>query len=636
MRPWLALLFAIISAAPAFGQFDLSGIGGFGAKPKDPVSFSAQFTPASADQPAVVMVTALIEPGYHVYSITQPAGGPQRTELSLSPSPDYKLIGGWAAAQKYEPHVDPSSPWGNVEEQRHKSVVTWYAPVEFAAGVDPTTLTIAGTVHLQACDVQCVDIEQEFTARLGKGVPIGPLNLTPPAESVAPAPIPPLPNEATKPGIVSPPGPAAEVATGPVYDLTKIRLEEPPGSLAWNLLLAFVGGLVLNLMPCVLPVIGLKVMSFVQQAGQSRGQALALNLWYTLGILAVFWTLAGFAIFAGLSWGEQFGSSGFNIVMIGIVFAMALSMLGVWEIPIPGFVGGNTAHELGKKEGPVGAFLKGVVTTLLATPCTGPGMAVALGWAVRQPAAVTLLVFTVLGLGMALPYLVIGAFPQLVKFLPKPGAWMETFKQLMGFILLATAVWLMNALPIELLLPTVALLAGIGFACWVFARTPGYAPLGDRLQTYALSAALVAASAVFSYGWLAKPQAANVVANSEWQPFTLANLGAATLADRQTVLVDFSAEWCLTCKTLEKAVLHTEPVEAALTANNVTTMYGDFTHRPPEIKQTIQALRSSGVPVIAIFPGDDPYRPIVFRGAYTQNDLLEAIARASGKQVAVR
>lgn len=389
-------------------------------------------------------------------------------------------------------------------------------------------------------------------------------------------------------------------------------------------------------MPCVLPVIGLKVMSFVQQAGQSRGQALALNLWYTLGILAVFWTLAGFAIFAGLSWGEQFGSSGFNIVMIGIVFAMALSMLGVWEIPIPGFVGGNTAHELGKKEGPVGAFLKGVVTTLLATPCTGPGMAVALGWAVRQPAAVTLLVFTVLGLGMALPYLVIGAFPQLVKFLPKPGAWMETFKQLMGFILLATAVWLMNALPIELLLPTVALLAGIGFACWVFARTPGYAPLGDRLQTYALSAALVAASAVFSYGWLAKPQAANVVANSEWQPFTLANLGAATLADRQTVLVDFSAEWCLTCKTLEKAVLHTEPVEAALTANNVTTMYGDFTHRPPEIKQTIQALRSSGVPVIAIFPGDDPYRPIVFRGAYTQNDLLEAIARASGKQVAVR
>jgi suppressor for copper-sensitivity B len=634
----MALTLAIFMAGPALGQFDLSNLGGFGAKPKDPVSFSAQFTAATADQPAVVMVTALIEPGYHVYSITQPAGGPQRTELQLDPSPDYKLIGSWAAAQKYEPHVDPKSAWGNIEEQQHKKVVTWYAPVELAAGVDPAQLAIAGTIHLQACEVQCVDVDHEFTARLGKGVPIGPLDMTPPAEIVAPAPIPAPENNATKPGVVPPPGLAAPTATGPVYDLSKIRLAEAPGSLAWNLLLAFVGGLVLNLMPCVLPVIGLKVMSFVQQAGQSRSQALVLNLWYTLGILAVFWTLAGFAIFAGLSWGEQFGSSAFNIVMIGIVFAMALSMLGVWEIPIPGFVGGNTAHELGKKEGPVGAFLKGVVTTLLATPCTGPGMAVALGWAVRQPAVVTLLVFTTLGLGMALPYLVIGAFPQLVKFLPKPGAWMETFKQLMGFILLATAVWLMNVLPAELLLPTVALLTGIGFACWVFARTPGYAPLGDRLQTYALSAVLVAASAVFSYGWLATPQAAgaNVVANSEWQPFTLANLGAATLGDRQTVLVDFSAEWCLTCKTLEKAVLHTTPIEEALAANNVTTMYGDFTHRPPEIKQTIQALRSSGVPVIAIFPGDDPYRPIVFRGAYTQGDLLEAIARASGKQVAVR
>ncbi len=636
MRAWLAAILAIFAAGPAFGQFDLSGIGGFGAKPKDPVSFSAQFTPASADQPAVVMVTALIEPGYHVYSITQPAGGPQRTELQLNPSPDYKLIGGWAAAQKYEPHVDPKSAWGNIEEQQHKNIVTWYAPVELAAGVDPVQLAISGNIHLQACDVQCVDIDHEFTARLGKGVPIGPLNMTPPTEIVAPAPIPPPDSGATKPGVVPPPGPAASIPGGPIYDLSQIVFADgssqstASNSLAINLLKAFLGGLLLNLMPCVLPVIGLKVLSFVQQAGQDRRQAFALNLWYSVGIISVFLVLAGLAIVAGMTWGEHFASPTFNVVMTSIVFAMALSMLGVWEIPIPGFVGGNTAHELAKKEGPTGAFLKGIVTTLLATPCTGPVMGVALSWAVQQTPAVTLLVFTVLGLGMAFPYLLIGAFPQLVKFLPKPGAWMETFKELMGFVLLGTVVWLMMSLKIELLLPTIALLVGIGFACWVFARTPGYAPLVDRLQTYALSSTIVAAAALFAFGFLAQKPA------NTWQPFTLANLGAATITQGRTVLVDFSADWCATCKVLEKTVLHTKPVEEAIAANNVVTMYGDFTDSPPEIKQTLAALRSNGVPVIAIFPGDDPYNVIVFRGYYTQKELLEAIAASSGKRFAVR
>ncbi len=206
-------------------------------------------------------------------------------------------------------------------------------------------------------------------------------------------------------------------------------------SLATVLGLAFLAGLILNVMPCVLPVIGLKIMSFVQQAGGSRREILSLNLWFSLGLLTVFWILAGAAAFANRSWAEHFGSVAFMVSMIGIVFAFGLSFLGVWEIPIPGFVGSSAVQSAAEREGAIGAFSKGVLSTVLATPCAGPLMVPAVSWAIVQPTWLTFLAFTCIGLGMAAPYLLIGAFPRLIGFLPKPGPWMETFKQLMGFLL---------------------------------------------------------------------------------------------------------------------------------------------------------------------------------------------------------
>jgi thiol:disulfide interchange protein len=253
-------------------------------------------------------------------------------------------------------------------------------------------------------------------------------------------------------------------------------------------------------------------------------------------------------------------------------------------------------------------------------------MAPAIFWGVTQPLATTLTVFGSLGLGMASPYLLVGVLPELLRFLPRPGAWMETFKQFTGFVLLATVVFILSFMEPAAVVPTLSLLVGIGIACWLAARTPIAAELADQLKRWALVGAIVLFTAVFSFGWLySKDQPV------AWEPFTLEKLQQVAVDEGRTVLVDFSAEWCITCKALEKTVLHTEPVEQAIAAAGAVKMYADFTHQPPEIQDTLHALRSSGVPVIAIFPGDRPYEPIVFRGGYTQNGLIAALEKASGR-----
>jgi len=350
----------------------------------------------------------------------------------------------------------------------------------------------------------------------------------------------------------------------------------------------------------------------------------------------------------------------------------------MWDIPIPGFVGSSTNIELTEREGPTAAFLKGVLTTLLATPCTGPFMAAALAWAVKQPAWITYSVFASLGMGMASPYLLIGAFPGLIRFLPRPGAWMESFKKIMGLIMLATVVWLLTFIDSPLVVPTVALLVVIVGACWWISQTSITAPFSEKLQSWVIAGLLVVLGTMGSYGWLYKqvmlPRFEKKVAayaeqkigeqrlqiarnlggiqdhellrqriaelavqpaetgDQSWQRFSLAKLGHLTVGEGRTVLVDFTADWCLTCKTLEKLVLKTQVVEEALTQAQVITMEADYTKKPEMIDRAIKALGGIGVPLIAIFPGSDPYHPIVFsEGNYTKTDLLEAIAQATGQ-----
>ncbi|MBX3413457.1 MAG: thioredoxin family protein [Pirellulales bacterium] len=609
----------------------------FPGEEESPIKVSAQFTAATADQPAKLFITAKIAEPWHIYSITQKKGGPLPTKITLAPSDAYLVDAEFRASPAPEKRTEPDL-YGDLVIEEHTEEVTWWAPIEFANGIDPRALTINGKINVQACnDESCLPPKNySFTAVLGDGVEV---------EEEAPDAV-----AADGASIGMPPvGPAA-----PTFDPNQLQIvgdDELANMPIWLALCAgLAGGMLLNLMPCVLPVIGLKILAFVEQSHHQRSKVLLLNVWYSLGLLSVFMILASLAVFAGFGWGQLFTLPEFNVVLAGVVFAMALSFLGVWEIPIPGFAGGTKAHELSSQEGAFGAFTKGAITTVLATPCTGPFLGTALAWAIRQPAYLTYAVFASVALGMASPYLLIGMFPRFIRWLPKPGAWMDTFKQLMGFVLLATLVYLFSFIQTWYMVPTFALLMGIWLACWWIGRTPGYAPLPARVRAWAEAVAVVSVVAFLSFTWLGEemrgrfaltvdreiaarvgsegmvPVASNH-AGLAWQPFTRANFDRL-VSENKTVLVDFTADWCLVCKTLEATVLSTDEVRKVVDTNQIVPLQADWTHQAPEVTEMLTQLGSKQVPVLAIFPAGRPNSPIVLRDTYTTNKLLAALEEA--------
>jgi thiol:disulfide interchange protein len=408
----------------------------------------------------------------------------------------------------------------------------------------------------------------------------------------------------------------------------------PPASISLPvaLLMGLAGGLLLNLMPCVLPVLGLKLMSFAQQSGRDRREVFQMNLWYCAGVFAVFMALATASVAANiglgtanLAWGEQFTSAGFNITMIGVVFAFALSFLGIWELPIPGFIGEKAGH-VQSQEGPVGSFLKGVLSTVLATPCSGPFLGPVFGFTLTQPTAVTYAVFAAIASGMCLPYVLVGLVPGLVRFLPKPGAWMATFKELLGFVMLGTVVYLFTILHHEWFVPTLALLVGIWAACWWIGKgqeTTGTVGFGRWVQAAATAAAV---------GWAAFTLLAPGESVIAWeQPFSRDRITELRRSGA-TVMVDFSADWCPTCKFNLAYAIETDRVRAAVEKNRVVPVLADWTDGSNEIKVALEGLQSRSIPVLAIYPAATPGgecpEPIVLRDLITEAQVLEALEKA--------
>lgn len=649
-----------------------------------PVAIRAQFALSTDDRPARLYVTATMKEGWYVYSITQPPGGPIATKITLDETDAVKLAGPFRPSPKPKKKVEPI--FDDLVVETHSGTVTWYAPIELAPGVDPQKLKIPGEVRAQPCEAnRCLPPQSfAFTASLGPGVKVVEQaeEETPAEGAGAAAGSPRRPSPGGDPprqqtGAVRPaPGTAEESGSrlpwrpyttfesferllGPAFDADQLErnVREGLGTTPLGVIIVFglVGGLILNLMPCVLPVIGLKVLSFVEQSGHDRKRALMLNLWYSAGLMSVFLLLAALAAFLQLGWGSLFSYAGFNIVLAAVVFAMGLSFLGVWEIPIPGFIGSGKTAELAQKEGFSGAFAKGVVTTVLATPCTGPLMGTALAWAVRQPPAHIFAVFGSVGLGMASPYLLIGVFPSLVKFLPKPGEWMETFKKVMGFVLLGTVVFILTFLQWSYVVPTIGLLFAIWAACWWMGRTPGWAEMPVRARSWLEAAAFVGIAWLVLFpgidevvsGRFAFPGLHDVTSSrfeeklEKERQFYLERLRSEgyelvktdTPTDApgapKTVLVDITADWCLTCKTLEAAYLNTPAVKDLVEKNGVVPLKADWTERPPEVTELMRRLGAGGVPVVAVFPADNPNEPTaVFRDGYTEGQILEALREA--------
>jgi thiol:disulfide interchange protein len=605
-----------------------------------PAQVTAKIEPGP--QSDTLVVTATLEDGWHLYSLEQKPGGPQATKIVLAADAPVKL------ASPFRPDEPPHSRtirdvpgWNGLVVEEHAGVVIWRAPI--VANPAGKATDVRGSVSLQLCrDNACTPPETiAFTASRtgGATAPAAATNADPePAPAAEPETQP-----TAAASTAAPPLAVVGPASTPVADLGigsqgGNARGSVPVSLPTALLMGLIGGLILNLMPCVLPVLGLKLMSFAQQSGRARQEIFQLNLWYCAGLFAVFFVLATASVAANiglagsnLAWGEQFTSSGFNIAMAAIVFAFALSFLGVWELPIPGFIGAN-AGRVQSQEGPLASFLKGVLSTVLATPCSGPFLGPVFGFTLTQPTVVTYAVFGAIATGMALPYLLVGLFPGLVKFLPKPGAWMETLKEVLGFVMLGTVVFLFTFLDHDWFVPTFALLIGIWAACWWIGRAQE-----SRAGDIGLGRWLQAGGIVGTVGALAFTFLGPVASVIPWEPFSRDRL--VDLRQKgATVLVDFSADWCMTCKYNLATAIETSKVKAEIERNRVVPLLADWTDGSPEIKLMLESLQSKSIPVLAIFPparsGDRPPEPIVLRDLITESQVLSAIREAGPSRAA--
>jgi thiol:disulfide interchange protein len=388
--------------------------------------------------------------------------------------------------------------------------------------------------------------------------------------------------------------------------------------------LAFLGGLLLNLMPCVFPVLFLKGLALVNSSGEEKSRQRAHGLVYTLGIVVSFWVIVGALLIlrAGgreLGWGFQLQSPGFVAVLASLVFFLGLSLAGQFEL---GLSLTSAGGDLAQKPGLAGSFFTGILATVVATPCMGPLMGAAVGFALAQPTWLTFIVFTALALGLALPYLALTMQPQWTRFLPRPGAWMETLKQLTAVPLFATAIWL----------------------TWVYAHL--YANDGIDRMVALLTCYLILAIAGWALGkwparWgsaiaavllivlaIALPLRRVKVETLQWKPYTQANFDAAR-ASGQPVFIDFTAAWCLSCQVNEKAVLQSAEIESTLISGHVQLLKADWTQYDPTITRELAAVGRSGVPTYVIYPPGKVSNPDVLPEFLTKDVVLKAIKKDS-------
>ena len=418
-----------------------------------------------------------------------------------------------------------------------------------------------------------------------------------------------------------------------------------PGLGLWSaLLFALVGGVVLNLMPCVFPILGIKVLGFVGGRDDTPAQLRAHGLAFGAGVVVSFLALAGGllalrAAGASLGWGFQLQSppvvAGLAVLMVGL----ALNLLGVFSIGERVAAAGG---RLDRGEGLGGAFLSGVLATVVATPCTAPFMGAALGYAVAQPAALALTVFATLGVGMALPYVVLSFRPALVRRLPRPGPWMETLRQGLAFPLLATAVWLVWVFGLQTGIDAAAglllALVLLGLAAWTWGHWPRYHSRRARTtaRAFAVAVAAGAVSLVVVASSLDTPAGGGALgdagltptgasAGAEWQAWDADRVRSMT-AGGTPVFVDFTAAWCLTCQVNKRTVLTRPAVRDAFAARGVATMRADWTTEDPAITEALASFGRSGVPLYVLYPGGDA-DPVLLPEVLTTGIVLDALDR---------
>ncbi len=537
-------------------------------KPNYPARFTVSAEPAEAAPRGEIelRIRADLDAGWHIYatSMKQAKSGPRPTVIRLTDRAGLEPRGGVTANTRPITAADPS--FGTTSEFYERRV-TWSLPIAVPASARPGTYVLKGVIDHQVCnESSCLAPTSqafEVTVRV-----LAPGRRSADAAEPAPAvassdvePTDPAAGAGSRGGaadhaqlsgsiLADAAGDASAHATDPyalntadsatlaaalengvVVNRTRV------GGVAAALGFGFIAGFILNFMPCVLPVISLKIYGFVKQAGEDRSRVRLLGLAFGAGIVTVFLVLAAFAAFAGLGWGQQFQSNVFWVSMIALMLIFALGMFDLYTIQLPGFTSSLEAAAA-EREGLPGAFGKGMLATLLATPCSGPFLGATLSYALIQPPGVIFAIFSSIGLGMAFPYVLMAWSPGWLKLLPRPGEWMNWFKEVMGFLMLGTAAWLLwqRRANGELVVWTVVFCIFVALAAWLYGRLSD--PLmsaAKRLAAPAVGVAVIALSAYVCFGLMYAPA-------THWEPYSQDRL-LALEAEGKTVMVDFTADW---------------------------------------------------------------------------------------------
>lgn len=424
--------------------------------------------------------------------------------------------------------------------------------------------------------------------------------------------------------------PAKAVPAAPVAPAT-----EPVG-LGLALLFAFLGGALLNLMPCVFPVLALKAYGFTRMVQEEKGRVLPHAAAYAGGILATMLALAGvvLAVRAGgssVGWGFQFQEPLFVAAVSAVLVAFALNLFGVFTL---GADGTALASRVDASHGLSRSVGEGVLAVVLATPCSAPMLGTAVGFAFAAGAGTVVAIFAALGLGLALPFCALVLVPGLAKRLPRPGAWMERFKQFLGFALLGTTVWLvwvMGGLAgVDGMARLLAFLVAVGLGAWLYGQAQNAGR--GRVGLVAAVAVLLGVGAVSLRFQEAAP-AARTSSLGAAQPWSEEAVAAALQAG-QPVFIDFTADWCLTCKFNERTVLSRDDVRAAFAKHNVAFFVADWTRRDALIRDKLAAHGRAGVPLYLVVSPSAPDKPEVLPELLTVEHVVEAVARAAAGKVA--
>jgi thiol:disulfide interchange protein len=628
-----SLLVAVVSHAQIF---DLDGA----AAPKQErvtAELVASVSAAAPGQPFQAAVKLVHAKDCHTYGKVLPEGIVGKpTKLK------WTLPEGWQIEEKPWPatHKVPSTD-GAISEGYDGTVYLPYTITPPAGASVGSSAELKVKIDALVCDPKsCMPFPKEVALTLGIAAKpvVNEANAaafggSPNAEKVntasAPAPAPSVPKAAVTPPasapIVAPPpaapnpAPSSEnVTKQPSASASAAKAGAPKSPLPFPLIMvyALLGGLILNVMPCVFPVLGIKVTSVVQQAGEDRRKVVLHGLTYTLGVLLSFWVLGAIAIVLHKGWGNQLQSPVFNFCLAAFFLIFALNMAGLFEIGTSAI---GVGSDLQSKDGLGGSFFSGLLATVVATPCSAPFLGTALGATLSLPESQSMLLFTLIGLGLASPFLLLSVFPGLISALPRPGAWMESFKQGMSFLLFGTVGFMLYVLTTQIegipLMFSILSLVLIALGCWIYGRwalphKPARTQTIARVLTFltvagGLWAGLPGASAKRSHAEeSADAKEPDALHWETWSPEKVAALRAA----KQPVYIDFTASWCWTCQ-VNKRVYTDTGLRALFKQHKVATLKADWSDENETIRLALEALGKRAVPVNVLYiPGvEEPF-----------------------------